>query len=213
MRAHGNALVSCRASTAKPKKVAINYLTPELQFVAEGTVPISRTEVVLHILVHHPRKKNQVMQEWLVLGSQGLVELRDKLHCATDKIVETLMLPTTTKSGYFFIENVFYNDRRHPDSIDYSAYEHVSATAGNQSPPCTDGLLLLRARRPIIQWTQENRRFAQPGLGVYTSCNMEGVTFEDISVRLGTPYLYCHQGNCEHVLIVNEVRYASPTTE
>lgn len=36
---------------------------------------------------------------------------------------------------------------------------------------------------------------------------MSEVTFEELSVRLGYPYLYCHHGNCEHVIVFHDIRY------
>lgn len=35
---------------------------------------------------------------------------------------------------------------------------------------------------------------------------MEDVIFEDLKVKLGYPYLYCHQGNCEHVIMFTDLR-------
>lgn len=35
---------------------------------------------------------------------------------------------------------------------------------------------------------------------------MEDTRFVDLNLRIGTPYLFCHQGNCLHHMIVHEVR-------
>lgn len=35
------------------------------------------------------------------------------------------------------------------------------------------------------------------------------VCFEDLSVQLGVPYVYVHDGNCEHLIIFRDVRAAS----
>lgn len=50
-----------------------------------------------------------------MLGSQPLTELRDAMYCLSD-IAEGVK----TRSAYFFIENVFYNDLRDKANIDYS---------------------------------------------------------------------------------------------
>lgn len=42
---------------------------------------------------------------------------------------------------------------------------------------------------------------------------MEETLFSDLRIRLGAQYLYQHQGNCEHILVVNDVRYESSTLE
>ena len=35
---------------------------------------------------------------------------------------------------------------------------------------------------------------------------MEETRFEDLTIQLGYPYLYFHQGNCEHLLVFKDVR-------
>ena len=37
---------------------------------------------------------------------------------------------------------------------------------------------------------------------------MEETKFEDLKIKLGYPYVYTHQGNCEHLLIFRDLRYA-----
>ena len=82
-----------------------------------------------------PQKRRDT--QMLVLGSQLLTELRDKILCFRDFIVDqdysedptkfnhhSLIRgdpPNRSKSAFFFIHNTFYNDRRHPNSQDLSA--------------------------------------------------------------------------------------------
>lgn len=35
-----------------------------------------------------------------------------------------------------------------------------------------------------------------------------GVCFEDLTIRLGYPYLFHHHGNCEHVFMIRDMRAA-----
>ena len=35
---------------------------------------------------------------------------------------------------------------------------------------------------------------------------MEDTKFEELKIRLGYPYYYCHQGNCEHLMIFDDMR-------
>ena len=56
------------------------------------------------------------MQEFLVLGSQRLTELRDKIFCQSDE----MRVSSNANSGYFFIEGVFYDDLRQQGAIEYS---------------------------------------------------------------------------------------------
>ena len=61
-------------------------------------------------------------------------------------------------------------------------------------------------QRVIIDWAKDPQRRKCPGLGFFTSKRMEDVVFEDLKIKLGYPYLYCHQGNCEHLLIFTDLR-------
>lgn len=35
---------------------------------------------------------------------------------------------------------------------------------------------------------------------------MEDTRFVDLTVKVGFPYLYCHQGDCEHLVIITDIR-------
>lgn len=35
---------------------------------------------------------------------------------------------------------------------------------------------------------------------------MEDTRFMDMTLKVGFPYLYCHQGDCEHLVIITDVR-------
>lgn len=98
----------------KSRKREVNYFTAQMQLV-EGEEPVDPYDVILSIAFYHPQK-NVKTQEYYVLGSQCLTELKDKFYCLSDEVFSDI----TTKSGYFFIENVFYNDCRSADCIDYS---------------------------------------------------------------------------------------------
>ena len=58
----------------------------------------------------------------------------------------------------------------------------------------------------MIDWAKDPQRRKCPGLGLFTSKRMEDVVFDDLKIKLGYPYLYCHQGNCEHLLIFTDLR-------
>ena len=70
----------------------------------------------------------------------------------------------------------------------------------------TFAMLGVLLNRVIIDWAKDPQRRKCPGLGLFTSKRMEDVVFEDLRVKLGYPYLYCHQGNCEHLLIFTDMR-------
>ncbi|XP_048583981.1 snRNA-activating protein complex subunit 3 isoform X2 [Nematostella vectensis] len=165
----------------------VNYLLKEVgteKCSLPEFQPIPDPEVVLSVAVYHPKKPKKV-QEFLVLGEQKLTTLRDKIYCNSDHIVPgdhsenpDLSCHATArdicKSGFFFIEEVFYNDMRDPSCKDYSAL--------------------------IKDWSKEN------GVGIFTSQKMETKRFDELVVRLGYPYVYCHQGDCEHLIIFTDLR-------
>lgn len=138
-------------------------------------VPIDQNEVVLSIAFFHNQRPLKT-QEYLVLGSQPLTALRDRLYCLSDYILPNIGRP----AGYFFFESTFYNDLRADDAEDYS--------------------------RTVLEWAAGNPRFLQPESGPLRSDLMENTTFNDLAVRIGAPYLYAHQGDCQHIIMVTDIR-------
>lgn len=43
----------------------------------------------------------------------------------------------------------------------------------------------------------------------FSTAKMEDTRFLDLKVKVGYPYLYCHQGDCEHLVIITDVRSAA----
>lgn len=127
-----------------------------------------------------------------MLGQQQLTSFRDKISCPSDKVVigefsENPAAPREAfskdiyKSGFFFIENIFYDDMRDDSAIRYS--------------------------QEIMDWSQK------PGRGidvVYQQMAMETVRFIDLSIKMGKPYLYQHQGNCEHLFVFTDIKLVNP---
>lgn len=158
-------------------------------------------EIVFVVEFYHNQRKNDKMQEFLVLGSQPLSALRDRLYCLTDELARKSNVDT--KSSFFLIEDVFYNDMRDSDAKDYS--------------------------QPILQWAEESREATErwnrdlgsnpraviPAIHSETgqlpdfcSSEMEHARFCDLELRVGAQYLYCHQGDCKHKLVVRDMRRA-----
>ncbi|CAG8720129.1 16644_t:CDS:2, partial [Racocetra persica] len=151
----------------------------------------NKPEVILSVAFYNQSKNSTRTQEFLVLGSQPLTALRDAFYCLRDfyklepweQPKPTTILNETNQKmspSYFFIENVFYNDFRDPRAVDYS--------------------------RNIIEWAKEKNRYRQPGLGLYRSKIMEDVMFNELSIKLNQPYLFVHQGNCQHAVVFRDLR-------
>ncbi|XP_060820158.1 snRNA-activating protein complex subunit 3 [Bombus pascuorum] len=122
-----------------------------------------------------------------VLGSQTLAQLRDKISCIADYSISREcsnnldnaigpMAKDVYKSGFFFIENTFYNDMRCPTNVDYS--------------------------KVIINWAQR-----RPKLGPFETTLMEHCTLDSLCVRFGFPWVYKHQGGCEHLIVFSDARF------
>ena len=129
--------------------------------------------------------------DFQVLGHQFLSELRDKIVCPSDKVpvgdfTENPSQPIGMvsgdfyKSGFFFIGNTFYDDLRDPSAVRYSD--------------------------PVVSWSKKPGR----NLPNYEQKEMETTRFVDLSVNLGKAYLYQHQGNCQHVFSVCDVKLLHP---
>ncbi|OCT97820.1 hypothetical protein XELAEV_18010052mg, partial [Xenopus laevis] len=142
-----------------------------------------RQETFLHEL-HKDYKPYQTV---LVLGSQKLTELKDAINCVSDMqiggefsnnpdLAPENICKDLFKSAFFHFEGVFYSDLRYPECRD------ISSTT--------------------IEWAESRDR----GYGKFQSAKMEDYTFNDLHLKIGYPYLYCHQGDCEHVITVTDIR-------
>ncbi|CAG8819924.1 26366_t:CDS:2 [Gigaspora margarita] len=184
-----------RTRNSHMKRADLNYLS-SVKFSKpnkQDEIPIfeNKPDVILSVAFYNQSKTSTRTQEFLVLGSQPLTALRDAFYCLRDfyklepweQPKPTTILNATNRKmspSYFFIENVFYNDLRDPRAVDYS--------------------------KNIIEWVKEKNRFRQPGLGLYRSKTMENVTFNELSIKLNQPYLFVHQGNCQHAVVFRDLR-------
>ncbi|NP_001312846.1 snRNA-activating protein complex subunit-like [Nicotiana tabacum] len=173
---------------------------------AHGHIAVHFPEVVLCIEVYHYKKTWVKTQEFLVLGRQFLTEMRDKIYCITDEIMKNT--GQNDPSGYFLVEDVFCNDFRHPAAVNYS--------------------------KPILNWLQDSKSEALekwesiasgelpqkqkallgskigPQLPHFKTAKMQVTRFCDLRFRLGSGYLYCHQGDCKHQVVIRDMRLIHP---
>ena len=158
----------------------INYVVPGLKSTEPQPVQaVQANEVVAVVACYHRERPGLKLQEWMILGSQTLSMLRDRLigFCLTDHANDG----PNVRSGFFFIENTFYNDMREPSNLDYSA--------------------------TIIAWAQDpDRAFDVPAFSQFKSADMATTHIRDLNVRLNQPYAYVHQGDCEHVIVFKDLR-------
>uniref|UniRef100_A0A7N0UJD0 snRNA-activating protein complex subunit n=1 Tax=Kalanchoe fedtschenkoi TaxID=63787 RepID=A0A7N0UJD0_KALFE len=169
-------------------------------------IPVRSPEAVLCVEVFHSIRTWSKTQEFLVLGRQTLTDLRDHIYCLTDQVMEKT--GQYSPSGYFLIEDVFFNDMRDQYATDYS--------------------------EPIIQWLKNSKQEAQEKwdhilagslmqkqkailghitsskLPYYSTREMQHTRFCDLKFRLGAGYLYCHQGECQHTIVIRDMRLLHP---
>jgi snRNA-activating protein complex subunit 3 len=171
----------------------------------EGDKPSSIKLLLVVQLWPQPKKGEKLKLETEILfkSDQCLTELRDRLKCQRDfanpmdlsdnpeQQFERVFRGDLFKSSMFLIENTFYNDLRDPNNRDLS--------------------------EPIIRWASdevtvvdEDNRYVKVsrGIGPFDRAQMEKTIFEDLIIRLGYPYLYLHQGNCEHLFCISDIKYA-----
>lgn len=133
--------------------------------------------------------------------NQELTEFRRQFKCQRDYGVpmdlsenpensDFVFKSELFKSGFLFIEQSFYNDMRDQNNVNLS--------------DC------------IIEWASQtyssldnegNMRRHNRGLGKLNQVKMENCKFKDINFRLGYPYLYQHQGHCEHLFTISDIQY------
>ncbi|KAK6620195.1 hypothetical protein RUM44_006596 [Polyplax serrata] len=47
---------------------------------------------------------------------------------------------------------------------------------------------------------------AEKKLGEFETAEMHKTRIDSLKVRLGRPYVYLHQGNCEHIILFSDIR-------
>eukprot|EP00252_Welwitschia_mirabilis_P022827 TRINITY_DN6288_c0_g1_i1.p1 TRINITY_DN6288_c0_g1~~TRINITY_DN6288_c0_g1_i1.p1 ORF type:complete len:268 (-),score=38.02 TRINITY_DN6288_c0_g1_i1:13-795(-) len=146
---------------------------------------------------------NLKVQEFLVLASQPLTALRDKLYCLTDQLMQKAQ--QHAPSGYFLIENVFYNDLRDPNATNYSKpiidWLSNNRDEALQKWKAVVGSGLRKDQKPLFQSSVPSDR-----LPYFRAADMATTCFADLRCRLGVCYLYCHQGDCKHNIVIRDMR-------
>ncbi|CAN4117467.1 unnamed protein product [Withania somnifera] len=207
---------SCSSSNSAPISSSKSGRMISLKSVSLGTkvraanthehIAVQFPEAILCVEIYHYKKTWIKTQEFLVLGRQFLTEMRDKIYCITDEIMKKT--GKNDPSGFFLVEDVFCNDFRHPTATDYS--------------------------KPIFDWLQDSRSEALekwesitsgelpqkqkallgskigPQFPHFKTIEMQKTRFCDLRFRLGAGYLYCHQGDCKHQVVIRDMRLIHP---
>ncbi|WVZ67707.1 hypothetical protein U9M48_016751 [Paspalum notatum var. saurae] len=168
--------------------------------------PVVHPEVILCVEIYQKRYGPVKCQELLVLGNQFLTDLRDSICCLTDKLMK--VAEQHDHSGYFLIEDTFYNDTRHYSSTDYSKpildwLKNSTDEVAEKWDAITSGVLKKRQKDLLGGLNNSN-------VPEFKSERMQMTRFSDLHFRPGAGYLYCHQGNCNHTIVIRDMRLIHP---
>ncbi|KAM0947268.1 putative snRNA-activating protein complex, subunit 3 [Dioscorea sansibarensis] len=173
---------------------------------SQENVPLCYPEVLLCVEIYHKKNNSMKTQEFLVLGRQLLTELRDNIYCQTVKLMQ--ISGKHDPSGYFLIENTFYNDLRDPSAIDYSKpifdwLENCKDEVSEKWKYIMSGELKKKQKELLGD-------VEVPCVPDFKVADMQKTHFSDLCFRLGAGYIYCHQGNCKHMIVIRDMRLVHP---
>ncbi|KAJ9601085.1 hypothetical protein L9F63_000751, partial [Diploptera punctata] len=150
--------------------------------------------MLISVRIYHPFRHRlgirivnppRCSQEMVVLGNQTISVLRDTIVCASD-----LCVPGEVSN------NPNQDFKKKAKDIYKSGFIFIENTFYNdfRDPKNIDYSAVIR------KWGEGR------DLGPFKTEEMDKVKFEDLSLRLGYPYVYQHQGNCEHLISFSDVR-------
>mmetsp|Transcript_60725 Transcript_60725/g.131618 ORF Transcript_60725/g.131618 Transcript_60725/m.131618 type:complete len:490 (+) Transcript_60725:79-1548(+) len=152
-------------STTADRMVDDERHPADLSRVPADSPQVDPDAVVITVVVCNSQGWKE--QEYDILATQTLAELRDSFHFASDWMFDG---PTRMKSAVFFIDGIFYADRRHETALDYSK-EIIAWLKHNKSP---------RTLREDTSRSMDVRL-----------CDLDRIPFGEVCV-------YVHQGDVEH---------------
>ncbi|CAO3652459.1 unnamed protein product [Cunninghamella echinulata] len=151
-------------------------------------------ELIYTITICYPRQPEKRLQEFKMLGTQRLTDLRDILYCRMDFLMhgdkknqqpdgEVLnQHKKKLSASYFFIDRSFYVDQRDPTEPDNS--EHI---------------------RKLLNEREQGR--------FYNKESMNDITLNELSLKINEPYLFNHQKDCQHVVLIRDIRFIKKKEE
>ncbi|CAO0790660.1 unnamed protein product [Mucor circinelloides] len=159
-----------------------------------GTV--AAKDALITITIFNPDNPHVKFQEIEVLSSQTLSDLRDAIYCQSDftrnrnhknqdpneKIVNTTK--TKLSPSVIYMDHVFYIDTRNKDDIPANYYDNwIDAW-----------LTKKQVKRDVYHFETES---------------MENAKLENMTFELRKPFAFIHQDNCEHMMLIDDVRLIS----
>ncbi|XP_070779614.1 snRNA-activating protein complex subunit 3 [Enoplosus armatus] len=183
-------------ATLKVTKNRHDLYADELERLTVGRKPeavadmIPEGEIILTINIYYPaviEKFNYIRPHMTLLmtGSHSLAELRDAICCVSDLQVCGEFSNTPDMAPDFISKDHFKSAFFFFEGVFYNDMRF---------PECQE------ISMTTIEWAKAHN------FPPYTQAKMEDTRFADLKVKVGFPYLYCHQGDCEHLVIITDVR-------
>ncbi|XP_014905444.1 snRNA-activating protein complex subunit 3 [Poecilia latipinna] len=170
----------------------------ELDRLTAGRLPDTKAnqlpegELILTINIYFPssvEKFNHLRPHTTLLmtGSHTLAELRDAVCCVSDLQVCGEFSSTPDMAPDFMSKDLFKSAYFFFEGVFYNDMRY---------PECQD------ISSTTIDWAKSHN------YPPFSTAKMEDTRLVDLKVKVGFPYLYCHQGDCEHLVIITDVRLA-----
>lgn len=125
---------------------------------------------------------------YCVLSTQFLSELRDRFQCQIDYIAP----------GDFSEDPNTSKEIRNRDMYPSGCF-FIEDTFYNDNRAAHS----IDYSKPITEWA------ARKKLNEFKTADMAQTRFIDLNIKLGQPYVYIHQGNCEHLFLFSDARLLS----
>ncbi|KAB7506059.1 snRNA-activating protein complex subunit 3, partial [Armadillidium nasatum] len=174
--------------------------SPENMPLEESISSSSLRDIVFNVRIHSPFHRRSYQkkgsnrypkhsQEMYLLGSQKLTDLKDAIVCMNDVYVHEDMSKNPDLSiclNFPCSQELFRSSFFYINGTFYSDMRHPDAVDNSET---------------IRTWAKK-----YPLIGEMKIVRMEDTKLEDLSLRLGYPYVYQHLGNCEHLITFTDVR-------
>ncbi|XP_068607607.1 snRNA-activating protein complex subunit 3 [Brachionichthys hirsutus] len=188
---------TCKASS-KGAKNRHDRFAEELERLTVGVMVesvedmIPEGEVILTINVYYPSiienySKIRPYVTLLMTGSHSLADLRDGICCINDLQICGEFSNTPGMAPDFISKDHFKSAFFFFEGVFYRDMRF---------PECQD------ISMTVIDWAKSH------GFPSSGQANMDDTKFVDLTLKVGFPYLYCHQGDCEHIVIFTDIRLA-----
>uniref|UniRef100_A0A0M3IA18 snRNA-activating protein complex subunit 3 n=2 Tax=Ascaris TaxID=6251 RepID=A0A0M3IA18_ASCLU len=160
-----------------------------------------------HVPQPHERRALRIKPYWRfrLRGATTLIEMHSLFKCSADygatmDVVETIPKLTDLNkfkypSSFMFIHDTFYVPQHF-----YISEHSLSQLDMSKMTPMIDISL------PIRKWMEKKK----DQFGPVQVKDIIGIKVEDLVCRLGYPYVYVHQGSCEHVFYFTDLRLMDP---